>query len=139
MPTNAELNSTLESFIKDYEASKEQQKSELLGLRIEVQAIKSNIQEFKGSMEDMKAMIERLSTYGFKSSSGSTRLYGPAANKISININVFGVHSSRLKTQISSRPAALILYSLSDVIHVATQIEEDILVRSSHKVAAQNN
>ncbi|KAI5647940.1 hypothetical protein M9H77_33945 [Catharanthus roseus] len=55
-------------FIKDYEASKIQQKDEVLGLLTEVQAIKSDIQEFKGSMEDMKAMIEPLtsSMYGKK-------------------------------------------------------------------------
>ncbi|KAI5662640.1 hypothetical protein M9H77_21963 [Catharanthus roseus] len=44
-----------------------------------------------------------------------------------------------LKPQISSRLAEIILHSLSDSIQVATQIKQDILARSSHKVAAQNN
>ncbi|KAI5663729.1 hypothetical protein M9H77_23052 [Catharanthus roseus] len=68
MPTNAELHSALESFIKDYEASKIQKNDDIFGLHTEIQAIKSDIQEFKGSMEDMKATIERLTSniYGKK-------------------------------------------------------------------------
>ncbi|KAI5667784.1 hypothetical protein M9H77_17637 [Catharanthus roseus] len=49
------------------------------------------------------------------------------------------IYREGLKPQISLRLVAVIFYPLSDAIQVATQIVEDILARSSHKVAALNN
>ncbi|KAI5647939.1 hypothetical protein M9H77_33944 [Catharanthus roseus] len=52
---------------------------------------------------------------------------------------LIAIYREGLKPQISSTLAAVMLYSLSVAIQVATEIEEDMLARSSHKVAAQNN